>query len=373
MLFITRPISQKSNVKNFIEKFEKYGKQDTIQDTIQNNGSNESVNEIKVAPIKEKFEQGIRNNEKETNIMEQETSDIIEQEPNDIAKNINETEQEPNDIAQNINETERSENKSVQSEDDDFGNFSDASIDEDLNVNTSQFETPRLKNTNCDEQINSIIELMFNDTNNPEFTHEAEVLESQQSNHCDINSLLSPRSRIIYEQLVCLPIQEEPPLLWSNSYMRVLLYNILNIKDHDKIKHEELNTSPSKISTLETNTPINSTMFNQITELLNIKIQHHVPETEKFEEPVPKFNINEMKTELLQEIRNLSNNKELLELSSELIDIKLTHMELLKDKQTYEQVINNLVGHTQRLRRNEIAKYNKKHHRQLKRNSLWPI
>ncbi|KAL6940748.1 hypothetical protein ACO0QE_004663 [Hanseniaspora vineae] len=366
------PVSQKSSVKNFIEKFEKYGQQDTVY----SNSSNESVNEIKVAPIKEKFEnngmdvvkeaekrKGVGLKETKTDLKEQTKDDRKGKKDNDQdTKELEQTaesdEQETNDQAKNIEETEQIEKDSVHSSDDDDG----------LNVNTSQPESTLLKSINSDELINSTIDLMFPETKSADL----HVPESQYLSHRDLSSLLSARSRIIYEQLVCLPIQETPPILWSNSYMRALLYNILNIKDHGEIHQQKLITSSSKTSTTDTSTTVHSTLFNQITELMNKRLQHHTPQAE-FEDPAVKFNVTEVKPQILQEIKKISNNEEILDLSAKLIDMKLKHMDLLKDKQTYEQVINNLVGHTQRLRRSEIAKYNKKHHRQSKRNSLWPL
>ncbi|CDO95361.1 unnamed protein product [Kluyveromyces dobzhanskii CBS 2104] len=45
----------------------------------------------------------------------------------------------------------------------------------------------------------------------------------------------------------------------------------------------------------------------------------------------------------------------------ELEGLKTEEQELLKDKATYEELITNLVGHTQRIRRDEIADFQKKH------------
>ncbi|BAP71157.1 uncharacterized protein YBL010C [Kluyveromyces marxianus] len=157
--------------------------------------------------------------------------------------------------------------------------------------------------------------------------------------------------------------QPLPPSQWRKEPLQRLIRQTLGMEEpHDEEEEEEY----------------------VIQDLLYLKLEedeHNTLESLGYErlnedkEKVPSVDISELLA--MQEFSSVPLEK-LTVVHDQLIDaiekvqneintLKAEERELLKDKETYEELITNLVGHTQRIRREEIAEYKKKHKSLFKR------
>lgn len=163
--------------------------------------------------------------------------------------------------------------------------------------------------------------------------------------------LENERPKIIYEQLIELDTYLRP-FRWDQSHLKSILLRTLNI-------NESSDSSKQLIK------PIDDSLFNQ---LLQVKDnQDYIPDILKID-PELKLDEEVEPIKLLEEDiieGNLKHTRDQLVLAinkimKEIKENDTIKRNLLQDKVIYEDVITNLVGHTQRLRREEIALYNKK-------------
>lgn len=175
------------------------------------------------------------------------------------------------------------------------------------------------------------------------------------------------RPRVVYEHLVLWDTHLQP-FAWRRSHLRALLLKTLQIEE----PHEE----PVGVRALD--------------DSLFVKIMGNLSENEKIidagsitaslgllpvakdvkSEPRPCNELTALKLDILDANELESIHDELLcvidRVYHDLREQLALQNELEADKTTFEDVVTNLVGHTQRLRRDEIAAYNKKHGRSSK-------
>ncbi|SJM87748.1 uncharacterized protein ZBIST_3937 [Zygosaccharomyces bailii] len=244
-----------------------------------------------------------------------------------------------------------------QSDSDDFGSFSDASIEED------EAQDNLASIANYLEQI-----LPLNDDLANESAHGASP---------ELESLIQQeRPRVIYEQLVLLRIVLKP-FIWEKSCIKSNLWHILRIPEKASAKTQKAGREP-----------LNDTLFTTLCTMLHddtirstavLRDQFGLMYTpsltpvflqeqdeKKREEDVP-----ELLALSPDEVDDLQLYHDKLCQSIDLLlarlqELQIQQSDLMKDKTTFENVVTNLTGHTQRLYRDEVALYNK--HKQKKKN-----
>lgn len=256
---------------------------------------------------------------------------------------------------------------------DDFGNFSDASVENDLyNQNSTLTTSSASVVDNC---LNKILP-------KGEFDLEEETIK----NDCfKLSKLIEDeRPHVIYEQLVQLdPVLQ--PFIWNKSHIRRNLLHILRLSD---------NNGSEGVGTKREEEPLNDELFKRICDAVekneqtatglflrdNFKIDYTPPMTLKSlqkeeereqEQHIPQLlmaDFTSMDEESLRQYHDtLCQSIDFLVSKSR--SLKKQQRDLLKDKTTFENVVTNLTGHTQRLQRDEIALYNKK--RNKKKRFSW--
>ncbi|AJQ15678.1 CPA_1a_G0001890.mRNA.1.CDS.1 [Saccharomyces cerevisiae] len=256
---------------------------------------------------------------------------------------------------------------------DDFGNFSDASVENDLyNQNSTLTTSSESVVDNC---LNKILP-------KGEFDLEEETIK----NGCfKLSKLIEDeRPHVIYEQLVQLdPVLQ--PFIWNKSHIRRNLLHILRLSD---------NNGSEGVGTKREEEPLNDELFKRICDAVekneqtatglflrdNFKIDYTPPMTLKSlqkeeereqEQHIPQLlmaDFTSMDKESLRQYHDtLCQSIDFLVSKSR--SLKKQQRDLLKDKTTFENVVTNLTGHTQRLQRDEIALYNKK--RNKKKRFSW--
>ena len=256
---------------------------------------------------------------------------------------------------------------------DDFGNFSDASVENDLyNQNSTLTTSSESVVDNC---LNKILP-------KGEFDLEEETIK----NDCfKLSKLIEDeRPHVIYEQLVQLdPVLQ--PFIWNKSHIRRNLLHILRLSD---------NKGSEGVGTKREEEPLNDELFKRICDAVekseqtatglflrdNFKIDYTPPMTLKSlqkeeereqEQHIPQLlmaDFTSMDEESLRQYHDtLCQSIDFLVGKSR--SLKKQQRDLLKDKTTFENVVTNLTGHTQRLQRDEIALYNKK--RNKKKRFSW--
>ncbi|SCV00593.1 LANO_0F07646g1_1 [Lachancea nothofagi CBS 11611] len=184
----------------------------------------------------------------------------------------------------------------------------------------------------------------------------------------DLSELIrDERPRVVYEQLVVLDPHLRP-FQWRHSRLRSELLHTLQIEDVPETPKVTKVLDNALYKCLEPflGNP-ESGNVSGIQSILGDKLL--APERL----PTPKPTALELK---IKDIDSL-NEQELSETHDQLIDallavcgtiheIREVRAQLDADKEMFEDLVTNLVGHTQRIRRDEIAKYNKKNKRSLK-------
>lgn len=169
--------------------------------------------------------------------------------------------------------------------------------------------------------------------------------------HCNLESLLEEeRPKIIYEQLVLLESHLRP-LKWPKSDIRLMLLRTLNI--------EEQMPQPLKPKILQDSLYVELEGNKNSLESLGI---------EKLNERVSDVEVSTLLgmssfEDMSEDSLSIVHDQLIVAIHKVLIDInemRTKEQELLEDKSTFEQVIINLVGHAQRIRREEIALYKKR-------------
>ncbi|CAI4054865.1 hypothetical protein N7582_000187 [Saccharomyces uvarum] len=257
---------------------------------------------------------------------------------------------------------------------DDFGNFSDASVENDLYNHDSAVTI------SSEAVVGGCLDEIL-----PDGDYSGLETEAVKSDRYELLRLIADeRPHVIYEQLVQLDFVLQP-FVWNKSHIRKNLLHILRISDNngsenaDRKKQEE---------------PLNDELFKRISDIVekneqtatglflrdNFKIDYTPPMTLKSiqveeeheqEQHIPQLlaaDFTGMDGESLRQYHDtLCQSIDFLVSKSKLM--KKKQQDLLNDKTTFENVVTNLTGHTQRLQRDEIALYNKK--RSKKKRFSW--
>ncbi|CCD22486.1 Laa2p NDAI_0A03290 [Naumovozyma dairenensis CBS 421] len=309
------------------------------------------------------------------------TSKVIESESNSIDAPASERIQE--ETRSNSNAAESSD------DDDDFGNFSDASFEEDSmpieknTITTSETDNKTSMSTTLDNSalFSTILDDLF-----PDETSKATLAINDQLDMDSIklsNLLENERPHVIYQQLVDLDTILQP-IIWKKTHLRSELFHLLGISDEAEMLKK--NQAREEIK------PLNDTLYNSIMNVINSKnpnakgtsslmlkdffklnytpsLRHaslEKEEREEMEHRIPEL-IN-------RKTMNISNETDIIGLQEyhdelcnsidtiveKLKSLKQEQKSLVNDKTTYENVITNLSGHTQRLQRDEIELYNRR-------------
>lgn len=253
---------------------------------------------------------------------------------------------------------------SLSDDDDDFGDFSDAS-----------FEATALEID--DRLVDNAIDGLFGDS-----TVENLQDDKEEGRKYQLTDLLSDeRPNVIYHALVDTDGRDILPFIWNQSNLRSAVLNILRIRD------PLVSTDSQEDDAELRNTTVDDSLFMSIMTLIDdssIALNPHVSLLkEKFNISfVPHIthlslqedykreqtsNIPDLVGENIDSVTNMKDYHDQLcniidQLIVELKELKSNEMKLNEDKKTFEHVVTNLSGHTQRLQRDEIALFNKKKH-----------
>ena len=250
-------------------------------------------------------------------------------------------------------------------DDDDFGSFSDASFDE--------FEEPP-ENTSVQqpesEKIASLLLSSYSDRDKlitiiDELTLQTFPDQLPTFTIPEDTSILNPRSQHLLERLIAPPHLK--PYNWKTGSLRRQLLMTLGLPD-DTIQKKERENG-----------------FDMSTYVVKTLEQLHIDDGQK------KKMLEETNTKFA-EIGNVITADDLLEMNDkelqmaiEKLEIQVSMVEkylavwddektkLEEDRKTFESVVENLVGHTQRLRREETMKSLKKEKEKSKLNSLFKL
>lgn len=149
-----------------------------------------------------------------------------------------------------------------------------------------------------------------------------------------------------------------PPVQWRREPLQKLLRQTLNI---DEPQEEEVEEKEEYV--------IQDLLYLKLEEDRDQKSLEQLGYKKLNAEGVPDADLSQLLS--YQDFQTIPGN-ELPVIHDQLIDaietvlldlesLQNEEQELLKDKATYEELITNLVGHTQRIRREEIAEYQRKH------------
>lgn len=266
--------------------------------------------------------------------------------------------QEPNGIVM-----ERAEEHD--SDSDDFGSFSDASVEQEDLVQDQK--------NNLDNVGKYLDQVLPMDGCLPR--------ESLREDEEDLNKLIQDeRPKVIYEQLVLLRTVLRP-FIWDKSRIKSNLWHILRIPERTKPVQQEVGREP-----------LNDSLFIALCKMLNDKtipsqtvlrdqmgIAYSPPLTPVFlQEEYEKEKEKEIPGLLAIQPDEVVDLREYHDKVCQSIDLLLERLQelhikqadLVKDKTTFENVVTNLTGHTQRLYRDEVALYNK-HKNKRKNRFSW--
>lgn len=252
---------------------------------------------------------------------------------------------------------------------DDFGSFSDASIEQEEERPSG--ETPQDPGDDIagvDKYLDQILPL--NDS-----------IPKESPPNADLDKLIEDeRPRVIYEQLALLRTVLRP-FIWDKSHIKANLWHILRIPERTKPNKPEVGREP-----------LNDSLFIALLKMLD---DDKIPSQTLLRDQLgiiyspplaPVFLHNEVEEQKEKEIPELlatspgevGNLQEYHDRLCQSIDLLLTKLQesrdeqsdLIKDKTTFENVVTNLIGHTQRLYRDEVAFYNK-HKNKRKNRFSW--
>lgn len=202
----------------------------------------------------------------------------------------------------------------------------------------------------------------------------------------DLEELLAEeRPRVIYEQLVELHTVLQP-ITWKSSYLRSHLLHVMRLEEHDKSdKHiieeavdDQLYTRICSMLPTFSAEQVRSPALilrDQFKYMYAPPLTHSSLQGEAIheqEEHVP--SLLAVKMDSIQSAKEMEQYHDKLcnaidALIVTLKQIELQQANLTADKTTYENVVTNLTGHTQRLQRDEIELYNK--HKNRRKRFSW--
>ncbi|KAG0669509.1 hypothetical protein C6P45_003741 [Maudiozyma exigua] len=249
-------------------------------------------------------------------------------------------------------------------DDDDFGNFSDASFESENSVNESS-------------------EVMIDDAINDIFGKKDIVYDNNKDdNKVELIDLLADeRPNVIYHELIDSDNRNIPAFMWNQSNLRATVLHILRLKDPLIESNKNNMRLPIEPVTLDDSLFKKIMNFVQETDIpvkesaLLLKEQFSINYLPPLTQPSLADDYNlELKNRIptLLKLQDNDNNDKTSEnyhdtlcnaidlLIVELRSLHEKQLQLETDKQTYERVITNLSGHTQRLQRDEIAMFNRK-------------
>lgn len=261
--------------------------------------------------------------------------------------------QEDNDglvIGDNGNGNSRSDMNNDDS--DEFGNFSDASFEnEDEEQDVMKYLDQLLPDSECSE-------------------------DSSKKNSYLEQLILDERPHVIYEQVIQLRTTLRP-FVWKNSRMKSNLWHILRIPDEEPKKKKSSDQEP-----------LDDSLFTQLRSLImdanihtNFVLREHFKTTynspltpaslQAIQRQTEEKEIPKLLTTRLESVEKLQDYHDKLCHAIDVLFVELQQLnkrqsDLEKDKTTFENVVTNLTGHTQRLYRDEIAIYNRRHKRKNK-------
>ncbi|SCU84602.1 LAFA_0D10880g1_1 [Lachancea sp. 'fantastica'] len=183
----------------------------------------------------------------------------------------------------------------------------------------------------------------------------------------DLNELIcEERPKVIYEQLVAL----EPhlrPFQWRHSKLRSKLLHTLQIEDIPETPKVVKKLDPSLYerlaSLLEDNQAKDDTAI--IADLLGAKLSVSVADdihdstTQPTIAELRSIDIDSLDTHSLNNAHNQLIDA-ILTVCQEIRENDINRERLIEEKGTFEDLLTNLIGHTQRLHRDEIAEFNRK-------------
>lgn len=235
---------------------------------------------------------------------------------------------------------------------DEFGNFSDASFE----------------NEDAEQDVMKYLDQLFPDA---EYTGGA----SKEDFYLE-QLILDERPHVIYEQVIQLRTALRP-FVWKNSHMKSNLWHILRIPEEEPKKKE----SSDQV-------PLNDMFFTQLRSLImntnihtnfvlreHFKITYNSPLTPASLQAIQKQEeekeIPRLLTTPLDGVKDLQDYHDKLCHAIDVLFVELQQLDkrqadLENDKTTFENVVTNLTGHTQRLYRDEIAIYNRRNKRKNK-------
>ncbi|CUS22935.1 LAQU0S07e03532g1_1 [Lachancea quebecensis] len=170
------------------------------------------------------------------------------------------------------------------------------------------------------------------------------------------------RPRVVYDHLVLLETQLRP-FSWRDSKLRSLLLQTLQISDEPDLPKARKPLDSSLYSQLkprlgEEGVDYAALLSQVCGDKLSVNDKSSVQRVEILEAK----DLEQLDTEALRHVHdNLLDA--VLAVCQEIGGTAAVRSELEADKSMYEGLVTNLVGHTQRLRRDEIADFNKKHKR----------
>ncbi|SCU92737.1 LAME_0F01266g1_1 [Lachancea meyersii CBS 8951] len=177
------------------------------------------------------------------------------------------------------------------------------------------------------------------------------------------------RPKVVYEQLVILEPHLQP-FQWRHSKLRSELLHTLQIEDIIETPKvvKILDRSLYESLSVHLETPEGQNNEHLIAQLLGSKLQP--PQETHQQTPIA---VSDLRSKELDSL----NDSDLSVVHDQLIDAILTtcrnlrekdalRAQLIADKNTFEDLVTNLIGHTQRLRRDEIAQFNKKNRKSSK-------
>ncbi|GCE99844.1 hypothetical protein ZYGM_002782 [Zygosaccharomyces mellis] len=253
-----------------------------------------------------------------------------------------------------------------ESDSDDFGSFSDASLEQEEERPSEEIPQGSADDSaNVEKYLDQVLPINDSTLGDSLPTVELEKLIEDE------------RPRVIYEQLVLLRTVLRP-FVWDKSHIKSNLWHILRIPERIKSNKQEVEREP-----------LNDGLFVALLNMLNddkihsqtvlrdqLGLIYPVPLAPVFlqkefekerEKDIPELlAISPGEVENLQEYHDkLCQTIDLLLLR--LQDAHAEQLNLIKDKTTFENVVTNLTGHTQRLYRDEVAFYNKHKNRRKNR------
>lgn len=236
-----------------------------------------------------------------------------------------------------------------ESESDDFGSFSDASFENDAE---------EVDQDNIAQYLDQLLP-------------DCDGLAKSRSGPVVLGDLLrDERPQVIYEQLVDLRTVLQP-FTWDKSHLKANLWHILRIPEEKKVDRNPVAEEP-----------LDDSLYKQVQSLLegtSVRTSHLLKDHFNMNYTVPLTPILLHAEEEWEQERaiptllakSVSETKDLTEYHDALchaIDVVFVELRelnerrvgLMTDKTTFENVITNLTGHTQRLYRDEVALYNKR-------------